>query len=58
MVVTVHYCWSLINHHGFTVLYFNNIFQLLCMLHLLYLMTLLFHSNSSFHLYRAAAYAV
>uniref|UniRef100_A0A4W5J9W9 Laminin N-terminal domain-containing protein n=1 Tax=Hucho hucho TaxID=62062 RepID=A0A4W5J9W9_9TELE len=29
MVVTSHYCLSLINHHLFTLLYFNKIFQLL-----------------------------
>jgi hypothetical protein len=38
-------------------LYFNKIFQLLCILHLFYLITLLLHSKSS-HLYRVAAYAV
>ena len=37
--------------------YFNKIFQLLCILHLFYLMTLLFHSKSS-NLYRAVVYAV
>ena len=53
MVVSAHYCLSL-NNHLFSD--FNKIFQL-CILHLFYLMTL-FHSKSSSHLYRAAAYAV
>ena len=58
MAVTAHYCLYLIVLHLFTLLYFSKISQMLCILQLLYLMTLLFNSKSSSHLYKAAAYTV
>jgi hypothetical protein len=51
IVVTAHYYLSLIHHHLFTLLYFSQIFQLLCILHFT---TLFFNSKSSSHVYRAA----
>ena len=62
MVVTAHYCLSLINHHLFTLLYFSKICQLLC-IYLTFVLGLfddfiIWDFIISSHLYRAAAYAV